>query len=280
MKELRAAFVKSLDVGFIAGDEVFTIEGKKIALTSSGAERTNKYESFDLMTVSSFAPRKSTCVQPCGDDVPVVITYNDSHHHFCVLACEVSWQFTFTWKPDLESIIKMQAEHDALTNELCNKNDPALIRLGEMAKKHNLKNHPEQLIYTPEIALTHGKPEPEMLCRVEHKHFLTDRFAVDEHKHFLTDRFAVDELTFKFETDKEICLIGKDGSIAIIDKEWFIAFHPISTKTELEAAQEKQIDNLLPMIDFIGGDTELNRARLVKLQENNELAEIVSPLEK
>jgi hypothetical protein len=124
-----------------------------------------------------------------------------------------------------------------------------------------------KLIYTPEIALTHVKPEPDMLCRVEHG------VALD-------DDIKIDTVTFNFETDAEICVLDKDGHIDAIDKEWFIAFHPISTKTELEIAQEKQIDNLLPMIDFIGGDTELNRARLVKLQENNELAEIVLPLEK
>jgi hypothetical protein len=122
-----------------------------------------------------------------------------------------------------------------------------------------------QLIYTPEIALTHGKPEADMLCRVEHG------VALD-------DDIKINTATFKFETESEICVLDKDGHIDAIDKEWFIAFHPISTKTELEIAQEKQINKLLPMIDFIGGDTELNRARLVKLQENNELAEIVLPL--
>ena len=152
-----------------------------------------------------------------------------------------------------------------LYNPITDQQEIARIMNEEMQAKHETK--PEQLIYTPEIALTHSKPEPEMLCRVEYKHFLTDSITVDE-------------ITFKFETDKEICVIGKDGIIEIIDNEWFIAFHPISTKTELEIAQEKQIDNLLPMVDFIGGDTDLNRARLIKLQENGELAEIALPLEK
>ena len=144
----------------------------------------------------------------------------------------------------------------------------SIIRISEslLEWSESMKRN-EQLVYTPEIALTHGKPEPDMLCRIEHKYFTSEEITVDT-------------VTFKFETDKEFCCIDEDGLGKFIDKEWFIAFHPISTKTELEIAQEKQIDNLLPMIDFIGGDTELNRSRLVKLQENNELAEIVSPLEK
>jgi len=190
---------------------------------------------------------------------------------------------------------EMQAKHDALADSTAQINNAAYVQSieeGDNGKavitkpksfidpaiagsaqavcdafKSLAKKAKEQLIYTPEIALTHGKPEADMLCRVEHG------VALD-------DDIKINTVTFKFETDSEICVLDKDGHIDAIDKEWFIAYHPISTKTELEVAQEKQIDNLLPMIDFIGGDTELNRARLIKLQENNELSEIVLPLEK
>ena len=142
----------------------------------------------------------------------------------------------------------------------------SIIRISEslLEWSESMKRN-EQLVYTPEIALTHGKPEADMLCRIEHVNCYSEEISVDT-------------VTFKFETDKEFCCIDSDDLGLFIDKEWFIAFHPISTKTKLEIAQEKQIDKLLAMIDFIGGDTGLNRARLVKLQENGELAEIALPL--
>jgi len=263
MSKLRADFVVGTKgIELVAGDviekhgiEFTVIEQEAIIHVPLHKKTILKSEIVAVycqpnFIVKSFAPRKNTGEQPCGDDVPVDAFSDMFVSRKGVVSCfewlgNGSW-VPKSWRPDLEALIKMQAEHDKAATE---------------------QPKTEQLIYTPEIALTHGKPEPDMLCRVEHG------VALD-------DDIKINTVTFKFETDSEICVLDKDGHIDAIDKEWFIAFHPISTKKELEIAKEKQIDRLLAMVDFIGGDTTDNRARLEYLQYNNELPEIILPLEK
>ena len=268
MKGLRVGFIKSMGIEPVKGDGFINDMCICDEFNPFNAEHRESMLRNDTV-ITSFAPRKNTGEQPCGDDVPVVVKLEDVRRDVYKLASEFYWQHDecgMEWKPDLEALITMQAEHDAkqvdhfITGISEKETKESIIRMANSIK-------PKQLVYTPEIALTHSKPEPDMLCRVEHKYCLSDDISVDT-------------VTFKFEADNEFCCIDKDGCVLPIDKEWFIAFHPISSKTELEIAQEKQINKLLPMIDFIGGDTELNRARLVKLQENGELSEIVLPLEK
>jgi hypothetical protein len=300
MKELRLDYFLSLGLKLAEGDTYATPLVDRIMSVDDPDDAENANNDWSRNNecfVVSFAPRKNTGEQPCGDDVPVDAFSDMFVSRKGFVSCfewlgNGSW-VPKSWKPDLEALIKMQAEHDALADSMPRINKaiytqsteevgngrPVIIKTkryitglsAEKAKEAVVRltgtmKH-EQLIYTPEIALTHGKPEADMLCRVEYKQCMSGDFSVDT-------------VTFKFETDKEICIIDEDGCIDAIDKEWLVAFHTISTKTELELAQEKQIDKLLPMIDFIGGDTELNRTRLVKLQENGELAEIVLPLEK
>ena len=251
MKGLRVGFIKSMGIEPVKGDGFINDMCICDEFNPFNAEHRESMLRNDTV-ITSFAPRKNTGEQPCGGDVYVIATVRRSRDWFN-LARRCAWDiegddngYIITWKPDLESLIKMQAEHDKAATE---------------------QPKPEQLIYTHEIALTHGKPEADMLCRVEHG------VALD-------DDIKINTVTFKFETDSEICVLDKDGHIDAIDKEWFIAFHPISTKKELEIAKEKQIDRLLAMVDFIGGDTTDNRARLEYLQYNNELPEIILPLEK
>ncbi len=73
--------------------------------------------------IVSFAQRKNTGEQPCGDDVPVIINGNNGYEHE-YLSKVVAWDRSpekssngafyaiLTWKPDLDALIKMQIEHD------------------------------------------------------------------------------------------------------------------------------------------------------------------------
>lgn len=62
--------------------------------------------------VTFFADRKNTGEQPVPDDFPVVVAHRDSHFAERRLADDVSWDFSFTWKPDYDKLLEMQTLHD------------------------------------------------------------------------------------------------------------------------------------------------------------------------
>ena len=125
----------------------------------------------------------------------------------------------------------------------------------------------DQLKYTAEIALTHNKPEIDMLCRIEHDAPLIG--------------LTVDEFTLKFETDKEYSGLDKDGYCLAISKDAFIAFHAfheVDGRGEMQIAQEKQIDDCCSYL--IDEGVLLDPIALKLLQKNGMLSETLLPLEK
>lgn len=80
--------------------------------------------------------------------------------------------------------------------------------------------------------------------------------------------------TYQFETDIELCVIDSDGHGRFIDKENFVAYHPI--KTELDIAKEKQVVDYHTKLTNKG--FRLDQLAIKCMQANNMLAGIDLPL--
>jgi len=123
--KLRLDFFKSIGGKVAKGDVVIDSDGNRVAIKSSAL--LNSYNlanhSDDKCFIESFAPRKNTGEQPCGDDMPVLAEVDgidgfDAPH--VVFASQWKWRGDgnlTAWKYDLEALIKMQAEHDAEKDE-------------------------------------------------------------------------------------------------------------------------------------------------------------------
>ena len=127
----------------------------------------------------------------------------------------------------------------------------------------------ESLKYTKECAELIGKPQPDMVCRIEHK--CPSR-----------DRLVVDVITFKFETEKEYCGIDGKGFCFGVDKGDFIAWHPVDERSELDVAKEKQVKSAAQDIhsSMLDITDDLVMDLIVMLQDRGHLAEIILPLQK
>ena len=119
--KLRLDFFKSIGGKVAKGDVVIDSDGNRVAIKSSAL--LNSYNlanhSDDKCFIESFALRKNTGEQPCGDDMPVLVEHSvseclDGEAHKAFM-CE--WDLNDgcikSWEYDLEALIKMQAEHDA-----------------------------------------------------------------------------------------------------------------------------------------------------------------------
>lgn len=125
MNKLRLDFLKAQNVKLVKGDvctspmlsEAHTIEDEDDAKDWNDDSDIN-----NQCFVVSFAPRKNTGEQPCGDDVPVVCTLRDSTKLRSALGGSIIWEMNalgfnpvrdvVTWKPELDALIKRQDEHD------------------------------------------------------------------------------------------------------------------------------------------------------------------------
>lgn len=103
MDKLRVGFFKGLGGVLASGDNVSFQNG--------------------INSIESFAPRlNSTGMQPCGDDMPVVVDYLDESESR--LAGMSTWQIDHQlsdityWKPDLEALIKLQNDADNKMDKL------------------------------------------------------------------------------------------------------------------------------------------------------------------
>jgi uncharacterized protein YqkB len=120
MSKLRLDYFLSLGLKLVEGDEVWHCRALKLD-SSTQAESYNSARDYDCSVhITSFAPRKNEGVQPCGDDAPVVVNFNDYSASSCGSSANgLEWKIChacsdiYSWKPDLDALIKMQAENDA-----------------------------------------------------------------------------------------------------------------------------------------------------------------------
>ena len=119
--KLRLDYFKSIGGKVAKGDTVTDLGSRVVELSNHILVDPYNLVSYldDKHFIESFAPRKNTGEQPCGDDMPVLVEYSvseclDGEAHKAFM-CE--WDLNDgcikSWKYDLESLIKMQTEHDA-----------------------------------------------------------------------------------------------------------------------------------------------------------------------
>jgi hypothetical protein len=150
-----------------------------------------------------------------------------------------------------------------MSNNETKKQDQASENLLKAVLEQDMK---EQLKFTPQIKLTHKMPEVDMLARIEFNCPDMGLMVVD--------------FTFKFESDTEYCGLDKDGYCMSVKKEGeFIAWHTVDDRSELDIAKEDQLKSFSKKLNIRHQDKKRYKM-LVKMQEQNMLAEIILPLEK
>lgn len=118
MSKLRLDYFLSLGLKLVKGDE-YDYSNMHIKLAPVGVKSSNKpCENDENRFITSFALRKNTGVQPCGDDVPVVVErVDEGHWSNAAKACDwntgIGVDDINSWKPDIDALIKMQDEFDS-----------------------------------------------------------------------------------------------------------------------------------------------------------------------
>jgi len=121
-KQVRLRLDYFLNNANLAEDDIYKNElGKNIVVGKRiSVEHSNERCSDDcLRSIVSLAPRENiTGEQPCGDDVPVAVVFNDNSGSHSALGYDVIWSISGedddvkTWTPDIDALIKMQVEFD------------------------------------------------------------------------------------------------------------------------------------------------------------------------
>jgi hypothetical protein len=199
-------------------------------------------------------------VQPCGDNVPVIVELeNDGHWEAPANHCR--WGFEKvdmetnikSWKPDLEALIEMQNEHDK-----------QLITKAKINK-----------IWQPEVAVDVGQSKPTYTAEMKSINKLPEvgMLAVICHA---SDPKITAEIAY---LSSETVVVKVPGGEDVFSLEQ-TTFEPVDTRTEPEIACKKQRDAII--VDCQNGFQDGSGATLEEtiefLQDRNWLAEIILPL--
>ncbi len=116
MSKLRKNYFLALDLKVVDGD-VFNCpaRGRLTVGVDISAWVANDYKGRDR-TIESFAPRKNTGKQPCGDEIPIILTEDGCSPGYKRATSQMAeWNnpaWYPQWSPDYASLIEMQYEHD------------------------------------------------------------------------------------------------------------------------------------------------------------------------
>lgn len=131
MNKLRLDFfLRESKLKLVEGDK-FSVRGDNCDVTEFNISSLNCNDPLNSERfITSLAPRKNTGIQPCGDNMPVIVDHAYYGSNISAIASSVEWSENHTncplatmkkevifavktWKPDLEALIKEQDEHDA-----------------------------------------------------------------------------------------------------------------------------------------------------------------------
>ena len=296
--KLRLDFFFSLGFKLHKGDE-YTLHNRKRAIPGKLTANTMSEddEENNIRFINSFASRKNMGERPCDRLLPVDLTFED---HECDELCkglarEVDWIAEDNpivnvthWKPDLEALIKLQIEHDKKSEiKLLDGHFYSFILKGGMFTGEYRVSRKSFMTYdsvcTNKICGSSEASNIEYLrgpARLDEtiKQKQGDKVRI-EYRYLLEEIPVIDVFTFQFETEIEICVIDSDGHIIPIDKECFIAYHPLLD--EMEVAKERQVNFTVNEVMTWSSSRYDDALKLVnRLQVNGYLAEITLPIAK
>jgi hypothetical protein len=151
MDKLRLDYFLSLGLKLVEGDKYIFTEREYTITGGDNASAISEDEFYNEdRIITSFAPRKNTGEQPCGDDVPVLVTLlnkevreaggNNSCEGVGSYSTDLNSQYQVdTWQPDIEELIKMQSEHDA-----CDKAQDSMINFGNKMLDKAIEIHEKE----------------------------------------------------------------------------------------------------------------------------------------
>lgn len=120
MNKLRLDYFLSLGLELVEGDTYTTPlrEGHIMTVEDEcdAENANNSWARNNECYVTSFAPRENTGEQPCGDDIPIILTEGGCSPGYKRATSQMAeWNNPVWyphWTPDHSSLIEMQYEHD------------------------------------------------------------------------------------------------------------------------------------------------------------------------